>query len=126
MVEEKIMTIASYDPKQAITLTESAKKHIKQELGKQPDKKGFKLFLEKSGCSGFMYETELTEAPENDDRVFEFDDSIHIFVPNKDLPMLFGTEIDFIKVGLNSMFQFKNPNVKGECGCGESFTVTDE
>ncbi len=126
MVEEKIMTIASYDPKQAITLTESTKKHIKQELGKQPDKKGFKLFLEKSGCSGFMYETELTEAPENDDRVFEFDDSIHIFVPNKDLPMLFGTEIDFIKVGLNSMFQFKNPNVKGECGCGESFTVTDE
>jgi iron-sulfur cluster assembly accessory protein len=58
--------------------------------------------------------------------VFEFDNSIQIFVPNKDLPMLFGTEIDFIKVGLNSMFQFKNPNVKGECGCGESFTVTDE
>ncbi len=120
------MTIASYDPKQAITLSESAKKHIKRELSKQPDKKGFKLFLEKSGCSGFMYETELSEAPASDDRVFEFDEAIQVFVPNKDMPLLFGTEIDFIKVGLNSMFQFKNPNVKGECGCGESFTVTEE
>ena len=80
------MTVASYDPKQAITLTDSAKKH----------------------------------------RVFEFDEKVHIFVPNKDMPLLFGTEIDFVKVGLNSMFQFTNPNVKGECGCGESFTVTEE
>lgn len=119
------MTLASYDPKQAITLTESAKKHIQKELSKQPEKKGLKLFLAKSGCSGFMYETSLSDAAEADDRVFEFDENIHIFVPNKDMPLLFGTEIDFIHVGLNSMFQFTNPNVKGECGCGESFTVTD-
>lgn len=120
------MTVSSFDPKQAITLTESAKKHIRQELSKQPDKAGFKLFLEKSGCSGFMYETELSDSPDNDDQIFEFDESLKVFVPNKDLPMLAGTEIDFIRVGLNSMFQFKNPNVKGECGCGESFSVTEE
>lgn len=119
------MTLTSYDPKQAITITESAKKHIEKELSKQPDKKGFKLFLAKSGCSGFMYETSLSDAPETDDRVFEFDEKVHVFVPNKDMHLLNGTEIDFVKVGLNSMFQFKNPNVKGECGCGESFTVTD-
>jgi iron-sulfur cluster assembly accessory protein len=126
LFKEKFMTIVNYDPKQAITLTESARKHIRQELSKQPDKKGFKFFLEKSGCSGFMYETELSEAPANDDNVFDFDDTVHVFVPNKDMHLLFGTEIDFVKVGLNSMFQFKNPNVKGECGCGESFTVTEE
>lgn len=120
------MSIENYDPKPAITLTESAKKHIQQELNKQPEKKGFKLFLEKSGCSGFMYETELSDSPADDDRIFEFDETLNVFVPNKDLPLLMGTEIDFIKVGLNSMFQFKNPNVKGECGCGESFTVTED
>lgn len=120
------MTLATYDPQPAIALTDSAKQHIRKELDKQPDKKGFKLFLAKSGCSGFMYETELSQAPAADDRIFEFDDNLQIFVPNKDLPMLMGTEIDFIKVGLNSMFQFRNPNVKGECGCGESFSVTEE
>lgn len=120
------MTLTSYDPKQAITLTDSAKKHIEKELSKQPEKKGFKLYLAKSGCSGFMYETSLSDSPEADDKVFEFDKNIHIFVPSKDMPLLNGTEIDFIKVGLNSMFQFKNPNVKGECGCGESFTVTED
>ena len=120
------MTLATYDPQPAITLTDSAKKHIRKELDKQPEKKGFKLFLAKSGCSGFMYETALSAAPEADERVFEFDDNLQVFVPNKDLPMLMGTEIDFITVGLNSMFQFRNPNVKGECGCGESFSVTEE
>ena len=106
MFKERLMTVASYDPKQAITLTDSAKKHIEKELSKQPGK--------------------TSDAPETDDRVFEFDEKVHIFVPNKDMPLLFGTEIDFVKVGLNSMFQFTNPNVKGECGCGESFTVTEE
>ena len=120
------MTLATYDPQPAIALTDSAKKHIQKELSKQPDKKGFKLFLEKSGCSGFMYETELSDAPAEDDRIFELDEQLHIFVPNKDLPMLMGTEIDFVTVGLNSMLQFRNPNVKGECGCGESFTVTED
>ncbi len=120
------MTLATYDPQPAIKLTDSAKKHIRKELSKHPEKKGFKLFLEKSGCSGFMYETELSDTPSEDDRIFEFDEQLQVFVPNKDLPMLMGTEIDFITVGLNSMFQFRNPNVKGECGCGESFTVTED
>lgn len=119
------MTLASYEPTPAITLTESAKKHIRKELSKNPKKTGFKLFLEKSGCSGFMYETALVDAPDADDRVFELEAELKVLVPNKDLPVLYGTEIDFITVGLNSMLQFKNPNVTGECGCGESFSVTE-
>lgn len=120
------MSIATFDPELKITLTEKAIKHIESQLGKTPDMKGFKLYLETSGCSGFMYETKLCEAPESDDKVFNITSTLDLYVPLKDLPMLNGTVIDFISVGLNSMFQFKNPNVTGECGCGESFSVTEE
>jgi len=72
-----------------------------------------------------MYETALAEAPEAGDETFEIE-GLKVFIPAKDLPVLNGTEVDFIKVGLNSMFQFRNPNVTGECGCGESFSVTEE
>jgi len=120
------MTIATFDPSIAITVTDQAMKHIQKELSKQPSKSGFRLFLQTSGCSGFMYETALTEGPEDEDKVFLINESLSLYVPNKDLPLLNGTEVDFITVGLNSMFQFKNPNVTGECGCGESFSVTQE
>ena len=120
------MSLETFDPKVEITLTDSAVAHIQKELSKKPENKGFRLFLETSGCSGFMYETALCSAPESDDRVFDINETLSLFVPNKDLPVLNGTVIDFITVGLNSMFQFRNPNVTGECGCGESFSVTEE
>lgn len=120
------MSINTFDPTVAISVTESAIKHIQKELSKATGKKGFRLYLETSGCSGFMYETELTEGPKEGDRVFPVNSELDLYVPEKDLPVLNGTEIDFITVGLNSMFQFKNPNVTGECGCGESFSVTEE
>lgn len=119
------MSIETFQPVRGVTVSDSAQAHIKSELSKAADKKGFKLYLETSGCSGFMYETELTAGPEEHDEVFMFDD-LEVYVPRKDLPVLNGTEIDFIKVGLNSMFQFRNPNVTGECGCGESFSVTED
>ncbi len=120
------MSLATFDPKVEITLSDSAISHISKQLENVPEKKGFRLYLATSGCSGFMYETDLCAGPEADDRVFKITDSLQVFVPNKDLPMLNGTQVDFITVGLNSMFQFKNPNVTGECGCGESFSVTEE
>ena len=119
------MTIATFDPKVSISMTDTAATHIQKELSKLPEKNGLRLFLETSGCSGFMYETALTAGPESEDKVFFINETLNLYVPNKDLPLLNGTEIDFITVGLNSMFQFTNPNVKGECGCGESFTVTE-
>jgi iron-sulfur cluster assembly accessory protein len=120
------MTIATFDPKLSISVTDTAAVHIQKELSKLPNKNGFRLFLETSGCSGFMYETALAEGPEPEDKVFSINNALSLYVPNKDLPLLNGTEIDFITVGLNSMFQFKNPNVTGECGCGESFSVTED
>ncbi len=119
------MTLNTFTPELGITVTPEAISHIKRELAKAPDKQGFRLYLETSGCSGYMYETSLADTASADDEVFQIDDDLKIFIPRKDLPLLNGTEIDFIKVGLNSMFQFRNPNVTGECGCGESFSVTD-
>lgn len=119
------MSIETYQPASGVNVSDSALRHIQAELAKQSDKEGFRLYLQTSGCSGYMYETELVETPQEDDETFEIQ-GVKIFIPRKDLPILNGTEIDFIKVGLNSMFQFKNPNVTGECGCGESFSVTEE
>lgn len=120
------MSLNTFDPTVGLTMTDSAIKHIQSELNKASGSKGFRLYLETSGCSGFMYETELTDGPKDGDETFPISDGIELYVPKKDLPVLNGTVIDFIKVGLNSMFQFKNPNVTGECGCGESFSVTEE
>ena len=119
------MTVSTFEPSQSISISESAAKHIAKEIEKAGGDKAFRLYLQTSGCSGFMYETELVEqAQEGDIRFNEY--GVQIFVPAKDLAVLNGTEIDFVSVGLNSMFQFKNPNVTGECGCGESFSVTEE
>ena len=120
------MSLETFDPKVEITLTDTAISHIQKELSKNAENKGFRLFLETSGCSGFMYETALCKEASADDRIFEITDQLSLYVPNKDIPVLNGTIVDFITVGLNSMFQFKNPNVTGECGCGESFSVTEE
>ncbi|MDX1451142.1 MAG: iron-sulfur cluster assembly accessory protein [Oleiphilaceae bacterium] len=120
-------SVETFTPQLGITVTDAAIAHIQRELAKADDASVFRLYLETSGCSGYMYETELVSAPQQEDTVFTVgDDGLKVCVPNKDLPLLNGTVVDFIKVGLNSMFQFRNPNVTGECGCGESFTVNEE
>jgi iron-sulfur cluster assembly accessory protein len=120
------MSLATYEPKLGVSLSESALKHVIRELARRPGMKGLRLFLKLAGCSGFKYETELAAGPQDGDEVFQINPELAIYVPRKDLPSLSGTEIDFVTVGLNSMFQFHNPNVKGACGCGESFTVSED
>lgn len=119
-------SVESFTPEVGISVTDAAVAHIQRELAKAEGMKVFRLYLQTSGCSGFMYETELVSAPKDGDTAFEVRDDLQVCVPTKDLPLLNGTVIDFITVGLNSMFQFRNPNVTGECGCGESFTVNEE
>lgn len=119
------MTISTFEPSQSISVSASAAEHIKKEIDKKGGDKAFRLYLQTSGCSGFMYETQLVDDAEDGDISFE-QYGFTFLVPAKDLAVLAGTEVDFVTVGLNSMFQFKNPNVTGECGCGESFSVTEE
>ncbi len=78
--------------------------------------------MKKTGCSGFAYVIDYAETIGDDDVVFE-DQQVKLVVDRKALELIDGTEVDFVKQGLNEAFKFHNPNVKGECGCGESFSV---
>ena len=81
-----------------------------------------RLGVRKTGCSGFAYVINYADAALPGDIVFE-DRGVKVFVDPASLSLIDGTVVDFVKQGLNEAFSFKNPNVKGECGCGESFSV---
>jgi iron-sulfur cluster assembly protein len=106
----------------AISLTESAANRVKSFLATRSAGIGLRLGVRKTGCSGFAYVVNYAEAPEPGDAVFE-DRGVRVFVDSASLTLLDGTIVDFVKQGLNEAFRFRNPNVKGECGCGESFSV---
>lgn len=117
-----MMTAEVFTPSVGVTMTPSAVAHVRKQLRKQPEAKGIRLAIKKSGCSGFKYETQWVEETTSDDEVFTVD-GVDIYVRREHLPIVNGTEIDFITQGVNSMFHFRNPNATAECGCGESFTV---
>lgn len=106
----------------AISLTESAATRVRSFLQSRGSGIGLRLGIKKTGCSGFAYVVNYAEAVGSDDVVFE-DRGVKVVVDAESLPFVDGTEVDFVKQGLNEAFRFRNPNVKGECGCGESFTV---
>jgi iron-sulfur cluster assembly protein len=105
-----------------ISLTEKAAKHVNRNLEKRGKGIGLRLGVRTTGCSGLAYELEYVDQVGADDAVFE-SQGIKVFVDPKSLPYIDGTELDFAREGLNEGFKFQNPNVKDECGCGESFRV---
>lgn len=106
----------------AITLTEAAAKRVKNFLEQRGKGVGLRLGVRTSGCSGMAYVLEFVDEVEDGDVVFE-NHGVKVIVDPKSLLYLDGTELDFGKEGLNEGFKFNNPNVKDECGCGESFTI---
>ncbi len=106
----------------AVTLSEAAARHIARFIEKRGKGVGVRLGVKTSGCSGMAYKLEYADAAENDDVIFE-SHGVQVLVDPKSLPYIDGTELDFVREGLNEGFQFNNPNVKNECGCGESFNV---
>jgi iron-sulfur cluster assembly protein len=106
----------------AITLTESAALRVRTHLESRGQGVGLRLGVKKTGCSGFAYLVNYADGIGGDDVVFE-DRGVKIVVDAESLRYIDGTEVDFVKQGLNEAFRFRNPNIKGECGCGESFTV---
>ncbi|HEV7714459.1 MAG TPA: iron-sulfur cluster assembly protein IscA [Steroidobacteraceae bacterium] len=106
----------------SISLTESAADRIRTFLVARGHGMGLRLGVRKTGCSGFAYVVNYAEDQHPDDVVFE-DRGVRVFVDSGSLKLIDGTIVDFVKQGLNEAFRFRNPNVKGECGCGESFSV---
>ena len=106
----------------AITLSPAAAERVKHFMDSRGSGIGVRLGVTTTGCSGLAYVIEFVDAVNADDQIFDHD-GISIVVDQKSLVYLAGTEVDFVREGLNEGFEFKNPNQKGECGCGESFTV---
>jgi iron-sulfur cluster assembly protein len=106
----------------AISLTSAAADRVRSFLGRRGHGLGLRLSVKKTGCSGFAYVVNYADEIGANDVVFE-DQGVKVIVDRDSLGFIDGTEVDFVKQGLNEAFRFRNPNVKGECGCGESFTV---
>lgn len=105
-----------------ITMTEAAAQRARAFLESRGKGVGIRLGVKTTGCSGLAYVMEFVDSVDDSDSVFE-DKGVKIIIDGKSLVYLDGTELDFVKEGLNEGFEFNNPNAKGECGCGESFNV---
>ena len=105
-----------------ITLTESAARHVQSYLARRGKGVGLRVGVRTSGCSGMAYKLEFADAVNPEDHQFE-SHGVKVIVDPKSLQYLAGTELDYAREGLNEGFKFRNPNVKDECGCGESFNV---
>ncbi len=106
----------------AVTLTDNAARHIERSLSKRGKGVGLRLAVKTSGCSGLAYAIEFADEALPEDQVFD-SHGLKLLVDARSLPFLDGTELDFVREGLNEGFQFHNPNAKANCGCGESFAV---
>jgi iron-sulfur cluster assembly protein len=106
----------------AISLTQSAAHRVKAYLAKRGHGVGLRVGVRKTGCSGYAYVIDYADSVDAGDTVFE-EEGVKVIVDTKSLALIDGTQVDFIKDGINEAFKFRNPNTKGECGCGESFSV---
>ena len=107
----------------AITLTAAAAEHVAKEIAKRGHGEGLRVGTKKSGCTGFAYVVDYADEIGSDDLVFE-SHGVKVVVDSAALSQLDGMEVDFVKTNLlNEGFEFRNPNIKDMCGCGESFSV---
>ena len=107
-----------------IALTERAAEHVKSYLAKTAEGVGLRIGVKPTGCSGYQYVVEAAQAVNEHDRAFETR-GVTVVVDQQSLRYLAGTQLDFVREGLNEGFRFLNPNVSETCGCGESFTVSE-
>ena len=106
----------------AVTLTDRAAQHVQRYIEKRGRGVGLRLGVKTTGCSGLAYKLEFADEVAPEDHTFE-SHGVRVLIDPKSLAYLDGTELDFVKEGLNEGFKFNNPNEKDRCGCGESFNV---
>ena len=108
----------------AITLTDSAADRVRTFLAQRGNGIGLRLGVKKTGCSGFSYIVNYADEVGTDDVVFAIND-VKVIVDRQSLEIIDGTEVDYVREGLNEAFKFRNPQAVGECGCGESFSIQE-
>jgi iron-sulfur cluster assembly accessory protein len=108
-----------------ITLSDVAIAHVQAYLLKE-GAKGLRLSVKKTGCSGLSYVMAYVDAPSENDVLIPINADFLLCVDKGSYPFLKGMRVDYVKQGLNQRFAFDNPNEKGQCGCGESFTVSEQ
>lgn len=106
----------------AVTLTDRAAAHVQRYIEKRGKGVGLRLGVRTTGCSGLAYKLEFADEVAPEDLTFE-SNGVRVLIDPKSLAYLDGTELDFVREGLNEGFRFNNPNEKDRCGCGESFNV---
>jgi iron-sulfur cluster assembly protein len=106
----------------AVTLTDRAAEHVQRYIDKRGRGVGLRLGVKTTGCSGLAYKLEFADDILPEDTQFE-SHGVRVLIDPKSLAYLDGTELDFVREGLNDGFKFNNPNEKDRCGCGESFNV---
>ena len=119
----------NFDPREfawhGLTLTESAAAQVRKLTASNEGMLGMRLGVKQTGCAGFGYVLDTVTEPQKDDLLFERDGA-RLYVPLSAMPFIDGTEVDFVREGLNQLFKFNNPKAQNECGCGESFGVQAE
>lgn len=106
-----------------VTLTQSAIAHVKHQIAKKGKGTALRLSTKTTGCSNWSYVVDIAEEPQEKDYIFPTEEGIFVYVDFNSYPLVKGTEIDYVRVGMKEKFEFKNPNVKNLCGCGASFQV---
>lgn len=121
------MTVATFDPtkKIPVSFTETAIKHLTKQV-KNRQAQGIEFNVKASGCSGYKYLLELAFDVEESCIIYNLTDTLKLFIAPKILPLINGTQVDYIQEGVNFRLDFKNPNATAQCGCGESFSVERE
>jgi iron-sulfur cluster assembly protein len=105
-----------------VSVTPKAATQIRKALLKRGGGYGLRVAIKTSGCSGYAYALEFADAAATGDVAFE-SEGVNLLIEAKSLPMIDGTQLDWVREGLNEGFKFNNPNASATCGCGESFTV---
>ena len=106
----------------SISVTPKAAQQIRKALAKRGGGVGLRVAVKTSGCSGYAYALEFADAAQPDDLAFD-SEGVQVLVDARSLPLVDGTQLDWVREGLNEGFKFHNPNATAACGCGESFAV---
>lgn len=120
------MSVSNFDPKAqpAVSATPAALEHLRAQI-ERAGQAYLRLGVKESGCNGYMYTLDYLDAPGTTDQPHEVGAAVTVYVREEDLPLVRGTQVDYVTEGLNASLKFKNPNASTYCGCGESFAVAE-